>query len=538
MENALQLPVTKSRFCDLPNPYKWENLSLNTMEIEINFEDMNWMALCPELTVLLTAFFLLLAGLNKTLDNNAYLSKASMAGIVIALFSSIALWILAPTAGNGGDPNIFSNALINDRFSQIFNIIILTMSLFAITAAFRYPEQDHQNKAEYFALLLLAVTGMMFLAKSGNMITAFVSLEIFSVALYILCGFSSKHGTGTEQPGDSSKLSWACLVSQESAVKYLLTGAFASAILVYGMALLYAGTGTTEIRLMGETIRENPFSMNILVFMGIALTFSGLAFKVSLVPFHAWTPDVYQGAPTPITGFMAVATKAAAFALIARIFFISFPSLQSVWMPILFGVSVITMLVGNIAAIFQDDLKRMLAYSGIAHAGYLLIGIVANSQEGVASIIFYLGVYLFMNIGAFAVVYSMEGTGSEGNSIHRFKGLSKRNPLLAAAMALFMISLAGFPPTAGFFGKLFLFTAVIKQGFILIAIMAVVASVISVYFYLRVIAMMYFHDADEQGKVPLNRGMAIIVGVSSLAIIYIGISPSSLMQLALSSTPF
>ena len=508
------------------------------MDIKINFEDMNWMALCPELAILLTAFCLLLAGLNKSLDNNAYLSKASLAGVVIALLSSVALWTLAPTPGNGGDPDIFSHALFNDRFSQFFNIIILTMSLFAIAASYRYPEPEHQNKAEYFALLLLAVAGMMFLAKAGNMITAFVSLEIFSVALYILCGFSSKHGTGTEGPGDSSKLPWACLVSQESAIKYLLTGAFASAILVYGMALIYAGTGATEIRLLGQIMRDNPFSMNILVYIGIALTFAGLAFKVSLVPFHAWTPDVYQGAPTPITAFMSVATKAAAFAFIARLFYIAFPDLQNVWMPILFAISTLTMIVGNIAAIFQNDLKRMLAYSGIAHAGYLLIGILANSQEGVASIIFYFSVYLFMNIGAFAVVYILEGTGSEGNSIQRFKGLSKRSPLLSAAMALFMLSLAGFPPTAGFFGKLFVFVAAIKQGYVLIAVIAVIASMISVYFYLRVIAMMYFQDSDEQEGVTMNRGMAVIVGVSSTAIILIGLFPSSLMQLALVSTPF
>lgn len=531
-------PIRKV-FLNLPFIAPGRHLRQEAMKIEINFEDMNWMALCPELVILLTSFCLLLAGLSKTLDNNSYLSKASLAGIVIAMISSIALWDLAPSASNGGNPDIFSNALINDRFSQIFNIIILTMALFAIAASYRYPEPDHQNKAEYFSLLLLAVVGMMFLAKAGNMITAFVSLEIFSVALYILCGFSSKHGTGTEGPGDSSKLSWACLVSQESAVKYLLTGAFASAILVYGMALIYAGTGTTEIRLLGKIMTDNPYSLNILVYIGMVLTFAGLAFKVSLVPFHAWTPDVYQGAPTPITGFMSVATKAAAFALIARIFFIAFPSLHDVWMPIMFGVSVLTMLVGNIAAIFQDDLKRMLAYSGIAHAGYLLIGIVANSQEGVASIIFYLSVYLFMNIGAFAVVYILEGTGKEGTSIHRFKGLSKRSPWLAAAMTLFMLSLAGFPPTAGFFGKLFVFVAAIKQGYILITVLAVIASMISVYFYLRVIAMMYFKESDGQEEaVILHRGMAIIIGVSSAAIIYIGIFPSSLMQLALASTPF
>lgn len=508
------------------------------MEFAINFDDMNWMALAPELLILFTAFSLLLVGLIKSLDNNNYLSKASLIGIVLALFASFFLWGVAPTPGNGANPEIFSHALINDRFSQTFNIIILGMSLFAILAAFRYPPPDHQNKAEYFSLLLLAVVGMMFLAKSGNLITAFVSLEIFSVALYILCGFSSKHGTGTEQPGDVHKLSWECLVSQESTVKYLLTGAFASAILVYGMALIFAGTGTTEIRLIGQLARDNPFSLNILLYMGMALTFCGLAFKVSLVPFHAWTPDVYQGAPTPITGFMSVATKAAAFALIARIFYISFPDLEGTWMPFLFGISALTMLVGNIAAIFQDDLKRMLAYSGIAHAGYLLIGIVANSEKGVASIIFYLAVYLFMNIGAFAVVYIMEGTGKEGNSIYRLKGLGKRNPMLAAAMSLFMLSLAGFPPTAGFFGKLFVFVAAIEEGYVLLAVVAVIASMIAVYFYLRVIVMMYFHEGEEKEGVTLNKGMAGIVAVSSFAIVAIGIFPSKLMEIAMASIPF
>ena len=414
---------------------------------------MNWVALLPELTLLVTGLFLMLVGLNKTLNTNRYLSLASLSGILIALVFSIALWGMAPSASSGQNPAMFSNALLHDKFSQSFNIIFLIMSLFTIFGSVRYPQPDHENKAEYFSLVLFATMGMMFLAKSGNLITAFIALEIFSIALYILCGFSAKHGTGRESPSDKMELSWECQASQESTVKYLLIGAFASAILVYGMALIYAGTGTTEIRLIGELIRENPYSANLLVYIGMALMFCGLAFKVSLVPFHSWTPDVYQGAPTPITAFMSVATKAAAFALIARIFYIALPAFQEIWIPFLFGVSVLTMLVGNIAAIFQDNVKRMLAYSGVAHAGYLLIGIVANSEEGVASIIFYLAIYLFMNIGAFAVVFIMEGEGQEGNSINRFKGLAKRSPLMAAAMALFMVSLAGFPPTAGFFGK-------------------------------------------------------------------------------------
>jgi len=434
------------------------------MSVSIDFDNMNWLAIAPELVLIVTALSLLLMGVVKALDTISILSKVSTLGIFTALLLSMYLWTIAPGLHDGADPEIFSHALINDRFSQIFNMIFLIMSLFAVLGSFRYPKADHPNKAEYFTLILMTVVGMMFLAKSGNLITAFISLEFFSIALYILCGFSAKHGTGLEQPGDAKDLPWECLASQESTVKYLLIGAFASAILVYGMALMYAGTGTTEIRLIGKLIHANPYSQNILVFIGMALMFSGLAFKVSLVPFHAWTPDVYQGAPTPITGFMSVATKAAAFALIARIFYIALPDLQEIWMPFLFGISVLTMLVGNIAAIFQNDVKRMLAYSGIAHAGYLLIGIVANSQDGMASIIFYLSVYLFMNIGAFAVAFVMEGEGRESNSIYRFKGLAKRKPLLAAAMSLFMLSLAGFPPTAGFFRKTFCFLRRDQRG--------------------------------------------------------------------------
>ena len=515
------------------------------MEFKINYQDMLWAALSPELTLLSTAFFLLLIGLKKKFNTNEYLSKATLVGIAISFFFSFTLWGSAPTIGNGLQPDMFSNSLIHDKFGQGFNIIFLLMAIFAVLGSVKYPQSDHENKSEYFSLILMAVVGMMFLAKSGNLITAFVSLEIFSISLYILCGFSAKHGTGKEGPSNAPDLKWATLASQESTVKYLLTGAFASAILVYGMALIYAGTGTTEIRLIGQLLHcdeagecTNPYSRNTLVYIGMGLLFSGLAFKVSLAPFHSWTPDVYQGAPTPITGFMSVATKAAAFALIARFFFTAFSELHSIWMPFLFGISVLTMFVGNIAAIFQDDVKRMLAYSGVAHAGYLLIGIVANSQDGVASLIFYLNVYLFMNIGAFAVVFIMEGEGQKGNSVSRFKGLAKNHPLLAGAMSLFMLSLAGFPPTAGFFGKLYVFMAAIKQGYILITIMAVIATVVSVYFYLRIIVMMYFHENESEEKVVIHRGMGTLIALSTVAIILIGFFPSGLMGIALDSIPF
>ncbi len=508
------------------------------MEIVINIEDMNWSVIGPELTILTTAFLILLAGLKKSLNTLSFLSGVSLIGVVVAFLFSLSLWGGAPTAESGSSSQIFGGSLIHDRFSLAFNLIFLLISVFAIFGSARYPQQNHENKAEYFTLLLMAVAGMMFMAKSGNLITVFISLELFSIALYILCGFSAKHGSGKEGPHSNTELTWGTLASQESTVKYLLTGAFASAILVYGMALIYAGSGTTEIRMIGQLIHENPYTRNTLVYIGMGLMFCGLAFKISLVPFHSWTPDVYQGAPTPITGFMSVATKAAAFAVIARIFFVALPELGKVWMPILFGISVLTMLVGNTAAIFQDDLKRMLAYSGVAHAGYLLIGIVTNTNEGMASILFYLSVYLFMNIGAFAIVFIMEGEGQEGSSINRFKGLAKKNPLLAAAMSLFMVSLAGFPPTAGFFGKLFVFYAAVKEGYILITVMAVIASIISVYFYLRVIVMMYFHEDENAPQPVIYKGMGALITASCLVVVAIGLFPSFLMELARGAIPF
>ncbi len=508
------------------------------METVINFDDMNWLAIAPELIITATALFILLAGLKKGMNTLPILSRVSLVGIAAAFLLTLTLWGKAPTVANGNDPSIFSGALIYDRFSLTFNLIFLLMSLFAIFGTARYPQEHHENKAEYFTLLLMALVGMMFLAKSGNLITAFISLELFSIALYILCGFSAKHGTGKEGPHSDTKLSWETLASQESTVKYLLTGAFSSAILVYGMALIYAGSGATEIRTIGQLLHENPYTKNTLVYVGMGLMFCGFAFKISLVPFHSWTPDVYQGAPTPITGFMSVATKAAAFAVVARIFFIALPELENIWMPILFSASVLTMLVGNTAAIFQDDLKRMLAYSGIAHAGYLLIGIVTNTQEGMASILFYLAVYLFMNVGAFAVVFVMEGDGKEGNSIYRFKGLAKNNPLLAVAMSLFMVSLAGFPPTAGFFGKLFVFYAAVKKGYILITVLAVIASIISIYFYLRVIVMMYFHEDETIPQPVIHKGMGAVITVSCAVVVGIGLFPSFLMELARGAIPF
>lgn len=509
------------------------------MDYLVDNQNLNWMALGPELTVMATALFILLLGLSKTFNTNEYLSKASMIGVVTALIFTFILWKFAPTAaGHNPAMEMFGKALAHDRFSQSFNMIFLIMSLFTIFASVRYPRQESQNKAEYFTLLLMAVAGMMFLAKSVNLITVFVSLELFSISLYILCGFSAKHEKSQEASGKTLELSWECQAGQEATVKYLLTGAFASAILAYGMALIYAGTGTLEIRMIGHQLQTNPYSHNTLVYIGIGLMFGGLAFKISAVPFHAWTPDVYQGAPTSITGFMSVATKAAAFAIIARVFYIALPDIQAVWMPVLFSVSVITMLVGNIAAIFQNDMKRLLAYSGVAHAGYLLIGVIANSKDGIASLLFYLGIYLFMNIGAFAVVFITEAEGRDGNSIYRFKGLSKRNPVLAAAMSLFMLSLAGFPPTAGFFAKFYVFVSAIKHGDTLIAVLAVIASIISVYFYLRVIAMMYFHEDDAQKTLAISKGMGAIVTISSIVILVAGFAPSCLMKLALDSIPF
>src|SRR2546426_4798364 len=351
---------------------------------------------------------------------------------------------------------------------------------------------------------------MMVLGSATYLVTFFLGLELLSIALYIMCGFAR-----------------ADFRSQEAAAKYLLVCGFASAFVLYGMALIYGGAGTTVIPDIAQQV-STLSPTNPLILLGILLMGVGFAFKVSAAPFHMWTPDVYQGAPIPVTAFMSVGTKAAAFAMIVRVFAGGLPHLAPEWQALLAFVAATSMVLGNLMAITQTSLKRLLAYSGIAQAGYILIGVIAGGQDGLAAVLYYLFVYMFMNFGAFAVITLLSGPEGDRDSLADLEGLGRRNPVLAVAMTIFMLSLAGFPPSVGFFGKLFLFTAGVSAGYTWLVVLAVLMSVVSVFYYVRVLIPIWT-PSPRQDRVPLSISSSATVVLSGVASLALGIYPTMLL---------
>jgi NADH-quinone oxidoreductase subunit N len=348
----------------------------------------------------------------------------------------------------------------------------------------------------------------------------FLALETMSISIYALAGFRKDHER-----------------SIESAMKYFLLGAFASGFLLYGFALFYGATGTMDILKIGQFFRANPGSLHTpLIMCALAMTTVGFGFKIAMVPFHMWTPDVYEGAPAPVTGFMATGVKAAAFAALLRVFFTALSPLQPDWTSIMWIMAVLTMTTGNVLALVQNDLKRMLAYSSIAHAGYLLIGFVAGDSTALSGMLFYLLGYAFMNLGAFGVLSLLGKNGEECTGLSDYAGMGFKYPLIGLAMAVFMFSMAGIPPTVGFMGKFYIFTAAIKSGFIWLAVIGVINSVISLYFYLRVIVYMYFKESDE--AVPFSSPSSAIIAAIVLAaagVMVMGMFPSGFWDMAVNA---
>ena len=379
-----------------------------------------------------------------------------------------------------------------DSFAIFFEVLFAILGILTVAIAHPYLVRRGLREAEFHILVMAAVIGMMVLASATSLVTIFLGLELFSIALYVACGFAR---------ADSR--------SQESAAKYLLVGGFASAFVLYGMALVYGASGTTLIPEIAKNIASSPASDPLLL-LGILMMGVGFAFKVSAAPFHMWTPDVYQGAPIPVTAFMSVGTKAAAFAMIVRVFDSGLPHLGPEWQALLAFVAAVSMIVGNLLAIAQTSLKRLLAYSGIAQAGYILIGVIAGGKDGLAAVLFYLFSYLFMNFGAFAVVTLMAGPDGDHDRIADLDGLHRRSWPMAVLMTVFMLSLAGFPPFVGFFGKLFLFTAGVNAGYTWIVVLAVLMSVVSVYYYVRVLIPVWSQSGRVDAlRVPFSSSAAI-----------------------------
>ena len=400
-----------------------------------------------------------------------------------------------------------------DRFALFFKILFLVAAAVTVLMSVRYLEVEGASPGEYYFLVLCATLGMMIMAGGIDLITIFIGLETMAISFYVLAGFIK-----TNQR------------SNEAAVKYFLLGAFSLGILLYGMSLMYGLSGTTALRVMAPVFvgqERDP-----LLVLAVILVAAGVGFKIAAVPFHMWAPDVYEGAPTPITAFLSVGSKAASFAMLLRIFLEGLPTMNADWRLLFEGLAIVTMTVGNLAALTQTNVKRMLAYSSIAHAGYLLIGVVAGTSRGVSAMLIYLFVYSFMQLGAFTVVVLLRRRDVVGDELKDFSGLGFRHPFAAFAMLLFMLSLGGIPPTAGFMGKFWLFGAAIDAGYVWLAVVGVLNSAISLYYYIRIVVFMYLKKETIGSEPTTSAALGLALGVAVVATIVLGVYPRLLFEVA------
>ncbi len=483
-----------------------------------SYAELNITAIYPVLALIIWATLLLVADLfirRKLLTALVALGGVLISGGLLAMQQTSALNLAHGSALNG--------MIVVDTFALAMQGIFLIAAFIGILIAVEYLPKHRLERGEYYALLLYATAGMMLMALAADLIMVFLALELLSIPLYVL--------TGLARPR---------LESEEAAMKYFLLGAFASGFMVYGIALTYGGTGTTSLGGIVAALEGGAASLP-LVLIGMGLIVVGLGFKVAAVPFHMWTPDVYQGAPTPVTAYMSVGAKAGGFAALLRVLLLAFPTIAVEWGAVIMIVAALTLILGNIVAISQREIKRMLAYSSIAHAGYILIAVAAAQNPEVApyatsAALFYLLTYAFTNLGAFGVVTAIEHPDGSGTLIEDFAGLSKTHPLLALCMALFMLSLTGMPISAGLVGKFFVFRAAILAAagngwMIALAIIGVLTSVISAFYYLRVVLMMYFREGEGQASLPPALGTAVFF--TALATFVLGIVPGPIFRVAL-----
>lgn len=483
----------------------------------IEFPAISWNLLLPQVALVCAAFFLLLLAVVYRVRNNGKgpaLSGAvlSVLGLLVAFLMESAQWELV--AGT------FGGMLRIDPFSTFFNLLILAGAILCVLLSVREAGGLRAVAGEYYALMVMSVLGMMVMVSAADLLVIFIGLETMSLAIYILVGIRRDNENSTE-----------------GAMKYFLIGAFASGFLIYGIAYLLGTTGTTRL----EEIASGLSGGGRLQLVAVGLVLVGFLFKIAAVPFHMWAPDAYEGAPTPITAFMAVGVKAAAFAVLVRLLSIGFLPLADYWLPLMWILAVVTMTVGNLAAIFQGSIKRMLAYSSIAHAGYLLVALAsidpsaaaAGDDPAIVSVLYYLAVYTLMNVGAFGVMIYMSSGGREMETLEQVKGAGFRYPLLGAAMAVFMFSLAGIPPTGGFLGKFYIFSAAVNRGLISLAIIGVLNSAASAYYYLRVTVQMYMRESDEPlPGLPFSLPLALAVVIAVWGVFQLGIVPADLIAAA------
>jgi NADH-quinone oxidoreductase subunit N len=491
------------------------------MPAGINVSDFYY--LLPEIVLTIGSLLLLLADLIVPRQKQSLL-----AWVTLAVLGATAL-ALIPVA----DAHVqVSKGLISvDRFALFFKVIFLGSAALSVLMSVRYLEVEGTRAGEYYFLILCATLGMMFMAGGTDLITLFIGLETMAISFYILTGFLKPSRR-----------------SNEAAVKYFLLGAFSLGILLYGMSFLYGLTGTTNLRSIATALAGQEHDPRLV--LAVIMVVAGMGFKIAAVPFHMWAPDVYEGAPTPITAFLSVGSKAASFAMLLRIFMESLPAMRVSagsyalagvtssagspigWSTMFYVLSVVTMTVGNFAALTQSNLKRMLAYSSIAHAGYLLIGVVAGTARGITAMLIYLFIYSFMQLGAFAVITQMRRSDTIGDELKDLNGLYFRQPFAAFAMLLFMLSLGGIPPTAGFMGKFWLFGAAIESGYVWLAVIGVLNSAVSLYYYTRIVVFMWLKNDPTGSEPTTSPTLAFTLGVAVVATLLLGIYPRPLFEFA------
>ena len=462
--------------------------------------------LLPTLFVLGAAGLVLLLDLLPRRSGKEHLAAVGLAGVVGGLLATLWRW--------GSNGRAFHDMIVLDGLALFANVVICYAAALVILLSVDYLGRAGAESGEYYALVLFATAGMMLLAAAGDLIVVFLALELMSLSLYVLAGlFKSQLAAG------------------EASMKYFLLGAFASSFMLYGIALVYGATGATNLERVGAAAAAQGHAP--LLAIGLGLLLVGFGFKTSFVPFHMWAPDVYQGAPTSVTALIATGSKAAAFAALIRVLVVALRSAQADWTVLLWAVAVVTMTLGNVVAIAQSNLKRMLAYSSIAHAGYMLVGLVAGGAPGAGAVLFYLLAYAFTTVGTFGVITLCTRAGQEAVEVADYAGLARRHPVLAATLGLFLLSLVGIPPLAGFVGKFYLFAAAVRAGYVWLAVIGVLNSAVAAYYYLRVIVYMYMREPDASPTAwapSFSGGLALVIAL--IGIVLLGVIPAPFADLA------
>jgi NADH-quinone oxidoreductase subunit N len=474
----------------------------------LNAIDFQWLPILPLLAIALAAMVVLLVGVRVEDDETDGLGWLTIAALAIAFVLTFAM--------TGQSATAFSGSIAIDDFAVFFQLAILFAAAVVVLMSLSYANETRLPGAEYYSLILFAALGMMLMASAGDLIIIFLGLETMSISIYVLAGLKRSDPR-----------------SNEAAIKYFLLGAFSTGFLLYGIALIYGATGTIKLEPIRVALSHGVGLTSPMLMLGVAMLLIGFGFKIAAVPFHMWTPDVYEGAPTPITAFMATGVKLAAFAGFMRVFSLHLIAVSADWSSVLWVVAALTMTIGNVVAVVQTNIKRMLAYSAIAHAGYLLVAMTAAIPQAGAAMMYYLVGYVFANLGAFGVVTALERRGEANDLISDYRGLAGREPALAAAMAIFLLSFTGVPPLVGFIGKFYVFTAALQAGLVWLVVIAVLNSVMAAYYYIYVIVAMYMQEGGVPvSKMSLRPGLVATITIAVIGTVLVGIYPQPYMTAA------